>query len=278
MQILHQTIVSKSGKEIILTIRNPEEKIKGIVQINTGTCIPQKVYWKFADFLSKNGYITITYDYSDASDYTSEVSHTAWLKDLESVFDYILINYSSLKKYIVGHSSGGQLIGYMNNAYKADKIFLVASSNGYTNYLPLLSRIVLNFFWRIAVPLSIKRYGYMNNKLFGTSGGFPKNIISELKSWCQDPDFFVPFFKKINIPSYYHTIKIPVKAYHLKDDRLTTKASCQYILDLYVNAIKSFETLAASDYCMKKFGHRGFFFAAAEKKLWPIFLTALESY
>lgn len=274
---MNTSIVSKSRNEIILTIRSPKNTAKGIVQINTGTCIPQRIYWKFAEFLTKNGYITITYDYSDSANYTSEVSHTAWIKDLESVFDFVIENYSEFKKYIVGHSSGGQLIGYMNNAKNADKIFLVASSNGYIKYLSIIPRIGLYFLWKIVVPFSIKKYGFMNNKPFGIGGGFPKNIILELRSWCQNPGFFIPFFKEKNISSYYHTIKSPVKAYHLKDDAITTKASCQYILDLYVNANKSFETLDATNYKMRKFGHRGFFFSSAEEKLWPKFLNDLEN-
>ncbi|HUM52826.1 MAG TPA: hypothetical protein PK431_13465 [Chitinophagales bacterium] len=270
-------ISSKSGNTIALRIRTPDTSIKGVVQINTGTCIPQKIYWKFAEFLCNHGYITITYDYSDASNYSSDVTHIVWLKDLESVFYYVLENYPSLKKYVVGHSSGGQLVGYINNCNKIDKLFLVACANGYIGNLNFISRIGLTLFWKIIVPLSIKKYGFMNNKILGTNGGFPKNIILELRNWCYDKDFFVPFFKQKNIPSYYHTITNPVKAYQLADDAIANKKSCEYILNLYNNAEKSIEILHAKNYGMKKFGHRGFFFAAAEKKLWYKFLDDLES-
>ena len=272
-----QNILSKSGKMIELSIRKPELIAKGVIQINTGTCIPQKIYWKFAEFLTNNGYITITYDYSDAFNYESEVSHPDWILDIESVFDFILQEYPDLKKYMVGHSSGGQLIGYTNNCNQIDKIFLVASANGYVKNLSLAMQLVMSVLWKIIVPFSIKRYGYMNNKILGANGGFPKNIILELRSWCLQKDFFIPFFKQKNITSYYHTIKNPVKAYHLADDAIANKKSCMYILDLYTHAQKSLETLHAADYEMKKFGHRGFFHASAEKLLWSKFLKELES-
>jgi len=271
-----QKIRSASGNEIEITLRIPAQNAKGVIQINTGTCIPQKVYWKFAEFLTKHGYITLTYDYSDASVYTSAVTHTAWLKDMESVFDYVITSYPELKKYIIGHSSGGQFIGYMNNACKADKIFLVAASNGYYKNLKWYMQWVMLFFWKIVVPFSVRKYGYMNNRLFGKNGGFPKNIILELRSWCFDPGFFVPYFAGKNISSYYDTITGPVIAYHLADDAITTKSSCIRILDLYRNAEQSFQTLQAVEFGMKQFGHRGFFFAAAGKELWPGFLKELE--
>jgi len=270
-------IASTSGNTIVLTLRNPESVAKGIVQINTGTCIPQKIYWKFAEFLTKNGYITITYDYSDAHNYSSKVTHEVWLKDIASVFDYVIEEYPSLKKHIVGHSSGGQLVGYMHNCDKIDKLFLVACSNGYVGNLDFITRLGMQFFWKVIVPISIKRYGYMNNKILGSRGGFPKNIISELGSWCQHPDFFVPYFKQKNIPSFYHTITNPVKEYHLADDVIANRKSCEYILNLYTNAEKSIETLHAKDFGMKKFGHRGFYHASAEKVLWNKFLRDLES-
>lgn len=277
MQIESVTIPSKSGKSIPLTLRVPEAAVKGIVQINTGTCIPQQVYWKFAEFLTRNNYITVTYDYSDAADFGSAVSYTAWIADMESVTDYIVQEYASLKKYVVGHSSGGQLIGYSNNCRHFDKLFLVAASNGYVGNLTFPVRLGMLLFWKIVVPFSIRRYGYMNNKLFGTSGGFPKNIILELRSWCFHPDFFVPFFREQVVLSHYHTITNPVKEYHLADDVIANRKSCEYILNLYTSADKSIETLHANDYGMKKFGHRGFFFSSAEKLLWPKFLQDLEN-
>ena len=277
MDIQHYTLLSASGNEIVLRINHPKEHAKGIIQINTGTCIPQKIYWKFADYLTRNGYITITYECSDAHHYRSEVSHEVWLKDMASVFDYVITQYSTLKKYMVGHSSGGQLVGYIPNCDKIDKLYLVACSNGYLGNLDFVTRIGMQLFWKLIVPYSIRKYGYMNNKLLGSNGGFPKNIILELGSWCKDPDFFIPYFKQKHISSYYHTIQHPVKAFHLADDVIANRKSCEYILNLYTNADKSIETLKPKEFGMKKFGHRGFFQGDAEKKLWPYFLKELES-
>lgn len=271
-----QDILSKSGRMLSLYIRMPKDAVKGVIQINTGTCIPQKTYWKFAEFLTKNGYISITYDYSDADKYTSDVSHIDWILDIESVFDYILKEYPAYKKYMVGHSSGGQLVGYINNCNQIDKLFLVASANGYIKNLGFFMQLIMLLFWKLIVPFSIKRYGFMNNKILGTNGGFPRNIILQLRSWCFQKDFFVPFFAQKNISSYYHTIKNPIIAYHLADDMIANRKSCEYILNLYSDANRTINTLHAQDFGMKKFGHRGFFHKSAEQKLWTIFLQELE--
>jgi predicted alpha/beta hydrolase len=270
-------LLSKSEKEISLFIRTSKVNKKGVVLINTGTCIPQQIYWKFADFLSLNGYDAITYDYADAQNFSSNVSHIDWLKDMETALDYVLTHYPNDKKYIVGHSSGGQLLGYMPNANKFDKLFLIASAHAYWKKMSPISGYAMQLFWKILVPINIKFNGYFNNKMYGVSGGFPKNIILELRSFCQNKDFFFPFFESKNVQNYYNEITCPVKAYHLGDDIVANRISCEDMLLKYKNASKSIETLNAKDYGLSKFGHRGFFAKKANESLWPKFLKDLEA-
>jgi len=269
-------MIEQKVKNIILNIREPEKETKGVVLINTGTCIPQKVYWNFANFLVEHQYIAITYDYSDAQNFTSNVSHIDWLKDIDAAMQYIVEQYPSLKKYVVGHSSGGQLIGFSKHAQYFDKLFLVASTNGYWKYMKFPVKYFIWILWYLLVPLSIALNGYFNSKMYGVAGGFPRNIIMELRRFCLNPNFFISFFKEKNVDFYYDTITCPVKSYHLADDKLISEAGCRFILNMYDKAEKSLETLYAAEYGMKSFGHRGFFSLAAKQKLWYKFLTELD--
>jgi predicted alpha/beta hydrolase len=97
-----------------------------------------------------------------------------------------------------------------------------------------------------------------------------------LRSWCFDSDFFIPWFENKGVASHYHEVTNSLTAYHLADDAIAPGKSCRYIFDMYSNANRKFETLDAKNFGMKKFGHRGFFHPAAEKKLWPYFLEDLE--
>ena len=274
MPIEEKIIISTSGKTLPLRIRTPDAPPKGVVQINTGTCIPQKIYWRFAEFLTENGYVTITYDYSDAQNFSSTVSHTDWIKDMESVFDFVLREFPCLKKIIVGHSSGGQLLGMMYNCSMIDRVYLVASASGYWKLLKFPYQFALLFFLNVIVPVNIRVFGYFNNKIFGSGGGFPSSILLELRSFCFQPDFFAPFFKSKNIPSHYHEITAPLKAYHLQGDIIANEKACRYITELYTHSDRSFITLNPHDYGVKKFGHRSFFSSGAEK-LWLEFLEDL---
>lgn len=56
-------ITARDGFKLSSTIRRPLTKIKGVIQINCGTGIPQQVYSNLAFYLTEHGYVTITYDY-----------------------------------------------------------------------------------------------------------------------------------------------------------------------------------------------------------------------
>jgi predicted alpha/beta hydrolase len=162
------------------------------------------------------------------------------------------------------------------NSHRADRIYLVASANGYWKLMDGLSKYVMWIFWQVVVPLNIKIFGYFNNRIFGSGGGFPRNIILELRSFCQQSEFFFPFFISKQVVPRYSDIKTRVTAYHLEGDAIANENACRYIYDLYDQADRQFITLKASDHGLKKFGHRSFFSSSA-KQIWKDLLTDLES-
>lgn len=276
MPIEETHIASASGATLPLTVRVPDGAAKGVVLIHTGTCIPQKVYWRFADFLSENGFIAITYDYSDAQNFRSAVSHTAWLKDMEAAIEFIRTAYPGLRKIVVGHSSGGQLLGMLPNSRFLDRIYLVASANGYWKLMDGPAKYAMWLFWQIVVPLNLALFGYFNNRIFGAGGGFPKNIILELRSFCQQADFFFPFFESRQLRPGYDSIRVPVTAYHLEGDAIANARACRYILDLYTHADRRFITLKASENGGKPYGHRDFFNPRLSRE-WERMLAEMEA-
>ena len=118
---------------------------------------------------------------------------------MNAAMQYVVENFADCKKYCVGHSSGGQLIGYSSSAKDFDQLFLVASTNGYWKYLNTLYKLLMLLFWYIIVPLNVLINGYFNNKMYGVSGGFPKKIILELRHFCLSKQFFLPYLISLNL-------------------------------------------------------------------------------
>ena len=89
-------IEARDGFKLASTIRRPNSKIKGVIQINCGTGIPQSLYANLADYLRETGYVTVTFDYRGIGSSKPkslkgfEANLEDWGQlDMTSVFDWI---------------------------------------------------------------------------------------------------------------------------------------------------------------------------------------------
>ncbi len=204
--MLHKeiTILAKDGYALTAILREPNSPIKGIVQIHCGTGIPQVLYAHFAEFLTENGYATLTFDYRGIgkSKYGSLKEFKADLLDwgqldMTGVFDWVLKTYPNERKIIVAHSMGGQLVGLMENNDKIDQLFLVASSTGYWRDMSSPYKWIMppiGFF--LLIPLQIFLYGFIKAKKTKQGEDLPLGVGRQWRKWCMSPNYFECDFGK----------------------------------------------------------------------------------
>ena len=91
----------------------------------------------------------------------------------------------------ISHSLGGQIIPFVPNRERADKIVTIATGSGYwkENAPPLRKKVWL--FWYGAVPLTTPLFGYFPGKRLGMVGDLPKGVIKQWRRWCMDKDYAV---------------------------------------------------------------------------------------
>ncbi len=62
--------------------------------------------------------------------------------------------------YLLGHSLGAQLPGFLKNQDKVDGLVSIAAGSGYwRDNAPQLRRMIL-YFWYVLVPLATRLFGY----------------------------------------------------------------------------------------------------------------------
>ncbi len=277
-------IPAKDGYKLSAVLRKPIEPIKGFVQIHCGTGIPQRLYANFAKFLSKNGFITLTFDYRGIGKSRPKFlkGFEAYIrdwgqKDMAGIFNWVLKNYPEEKKIVIAHSMGGQMIGLMENNYKIDQLFLIASSTGYWKDMSRPFKWILPPFWFIWIPLSIGISGYANAKKIGQGEDLPKGVAEEWKKWCIHPHYFETEFNKTLKPLYFDQIKIPIKSIQIADDPIANDITCNKLLTYYRNAPKTVEKIEPKDLGVKKIGHAGFFSRRFESTLWKNLLHEINT-
>ncbi|MCB0448116.1 MAG: alpha/beta fold hydrolase, partial [Gelidibacter sp.] len=223
--------------QISAILREPLSTPKGYIQINPGTGIPQHFYRHFAKYLAKKGYIVITFDYRGIGLSRPKTlkgfvaTNIHWSKDIDAVLGWGIKNYPNLKKTVIGHSMGGQLIGILKNNNKIDNAILIASGTGFWKDMPKSPmKYLMPLLWHVYMPLSTLIYGYANAKLIGRGENLPKGVALQWRRWCLSSNYWeVDFGDKIDEESFL-SMKGNIKSFVFNDDNITSSKSSEKLL------------------------------------------------
>jgi predicted alpha/beta hydrolase len=283
---MHQDILieARDGFKLSATVRRPSGKIKGVIQLNSGAGIPQKVYANLASFLSNNGYVTVTYDYRGIGHsspptlkgFQSTIEDWGIL-DMTSIFDWVIREFPSEKKILIGHSMGGQLVGLMDNHQKIDKLILIASSTGYWRDMSSPYKWLMPPLWFLFIPITIQIYGYVNAKTLRQGENLPKDVAIQWRNWCINPTYFDDHFQKSNTRLYFEDLRIPLKSIQISDDPIANEITANKLLTYYKNAYIEVEKISPQQLGVKKIGHAGFFSRQFSDTLWENLKIDLEN-
>src|SRR5690554_7134318 len=69
--------------------------------------------------------------------------------------------YPDLPLYCVGHSAGGQQIGFAHNCNDLDGMVALAASTGYFGTMPMGYRLKAHLFFKVIAPISSALFGYV---------------------------------------------------------------------------------------------------------------------
>ena len=276
-------IEARDGFKLSSIIRRPNSKIKGVIQINCGTGIPQNLYFNLANYLTESGYVTVTYDYrgignsKPASLKGFQANLEDWGRlDMTSVFDWIDNEFPSERKIIIGHSMGGQLAGLMDNYKKIDTLILIASSTGYWKDMSNPFKWLMPPLWFLLIPSMVAVYGYANAKIIGQGENLPKGVALQWRDWCINPNYFDDYFKKSNTKLFYDKFQIPIKSILIEDDPIANKITANKLIGYYKNAKIEVEEINPQKMGVKKIGHAGFFSRKFKDRLWNKLIEDIE--
>lgn len=277
-------IEARDGFKISATIKRPMADIKGVIQFNCGTGIPQKVYSNLATYLTECGYVSVTYDYrgigkskpNSLKGFPSNIEDWGIL-DMTSVFDWVISEFPNERKIIIGHSMGGQLVGLMENCQKIDKLILIASSTGYWKDMSSPYKWLMPPLWFLFIPFTTFFYGYANAKKIRQGENLPKGVALQWRKWCVNPNYFDDDFQKSNTRLFFDKVKIPLKSIQITDDPIANEVTANKILNYYKNARIEIEKINPIQYGVKKIGHTGFFSRQFKDTLWKNLMIDIKA-
>ncbi len=267
-------LVSHDGTKLAARVFEPPGAPKGSVVIGGAMGVRQEFYAPFADWLAGQGWRVTTFDYRGSGDSAPATLRGFradlfdWTRDYEAAIDAAKAALPEAPLFLLGHSLGAQLPGFLTNQHHVNGLLSVAAGSGYwRENAPQLKRIV-PYFWFVLVPLATKLCGYFPGRKLRKVGDLPAGVIMQWRKWCLNPRYSVGAEGELARQAYARAT-FPVMAVSITDDELMTLRGTQSLVSLYENAPAQVERVAPQDVSVRRIGHFGAFRGEHETRLWP---------
>lgn len=273
------------GVQLSAELWMPDGPVRGVVQLNPATGATRAYYWPFAQFLAGHGFAVCLYDYRGSGGSAPLSLRGCTYRfldygtlDMPAVLDWLDAHFAGLPKYVVGHSVGGQQVGFMPNHRKIKGMVTMASATGYWGYMPLGYRLKTHFFFHLFSPLSHALAGYNAGRRFGIMEDLPRRVVTEWRAWCSVPDyFFDPRFFGKTVPSgFFDALTFPIRVYWATDDPIANRESVPRFWH-HVRSTNGIELvrLTPAQVDAPAIEHFGFFRRAFANTIWQMILNDL---
>jgi len=276
-----KTLQTEGGARIAVRRYAPDGEPRASIVIGGAMGVRQSFYEPFAAWLAGQGHAVWTFDYRGSGDSLGGAPLRGvradlfdWARDYEAVIDAAKAALPGQPLYLLGHSLGAQLPGFLRRPEQVDGLVSIAAGSGYwRENAPRLKRSVL-YFWFVLVPLATRIWGYFPGRRLRKVGDLPRGVILQWRRWCLHPRYSVGAEGELAAQSYAR-VRFPLLALSMTDDELMTLAGTHSLVRLYPGAPSAVEIVAPADVQARRIGHFGFFREQFSHSLWPRLLEQL---
>lgn len=256
---------------------------RAVIVMNGATGFPQAFYFKLAQYAADRGYDVLVYDYrgiglSAPANLAAETARMSdWgLLDMRAALEAGAERAQGLPVATLGHSVGGQFLGFLKNHALARAHVQIATSVGYWPWEKAPFKYLAWWFWRVHGPLMLATKGYIP-----TGGGWaglplPRGVYEEWRRWCLRTNHFGPDLYTYLSDNCFTEIRAPLLSVAFTDDSIATRRTVEELDKFYPNAARESRWYSPADAGSKRIGHEGFFASRHRDTLWRPVLDWLD--
>lgn len=261
------------GNQIYSRKFTGDSSSQDLVLIAPAMGIQQKFYADYARFISSQGYTVWTFDYDGVgeskrrslSTYTCNLSD--WIEDsFESVLNQAILESSSSKIFIVGHSFGGQCTPLLPSSKQISGLVNIAVGSGFYDHLQPKLKYFAPLLWHVISPVACSIFGYFPGRRLRIIGDIPRYAFEHWRRWCLSPEYLLsaePGSRKA-----YSDARFPVLFLSFLDDELLNANGSKLLHSAFHNAKVDYQLIAPSEVDAIRIGHFGFFSKRHKETLW----------
>lgn len=242
--------------------KSSNPKSNKIILVGGGAGLLQYRFYKYARYLSEQGYHTYTFDYrgmgkSKRADLKgNSISLSDWAeKDLASLIESIKRQWPKGEYYFIGHCMSCHLLPLIKQNTEFKKIAFVATAWGAWRQYP--NKYCIGLHVQTWIPLITELLGYLPSSIAQGDENLPKGVVREWRQWFNHPDMSKPYTKSIR---YIESITCPVRFFYCPYDKIAPYPLVKLFGKQLTKAKVDFQNL--DEIWQKDNGqmkHRGFF-------------------
>lgn len=270
------SISTNKGYAISATVFEGEGDL--VLIISSATGVKQGFYSSFSGYLQNFGVTVITFDYqgighslnSPIEKLSTRLSDWG-MYDLDAVIQFAKSNYSLAKITLLGHSIGGQLVGFSRSSFQLDRIILVASQSGYWKHWEGMDKLKMWIYWHVIFPSLSSFFNYFPSKSLSKMENLPKQVALQWSSWGRSAHYFYSEFPEEGL--FFKSIESKITSISIEGDDLAPKLGVEWLTSQFSNAKIKRIHFEPKDFGVKEIGHFGMFRNEFQDNFWKIILA-----
>ncbi len=253
------------------------------VIINPATGVLARYYHYYADFLTREGFDVLTYDYRGIG-----LSRPVMLKgcgyrwrewgeqDFDAALQYVDQFHPARPIHVVGHSIGGYLPGLSPLAHRIDRMLTMGAQYAYWRDYARGHRARLFWRWHVVMPALTALYGYFPGKKLGWLEDLPAGVANEWSFRDARMEMTHPAGERDAVLQRFAAVTAPILAVAVSDDDIGTQAAIRRTLAYYRNAERTEVLLTPAAYGLESIGHFSLFHSRHATGFWRDTLAWLK--
>ena len=272
------TIPALDGYPLEARLFTPAKDSRALVILNSATGVQQRYYQAFAEATARLGFTVLTYDYrgiggsrqGDLRGFEARMEDWARL-DFGGVLRWSADQAS--RRFVIGHSFGGQAIGFTPGADQLDGGIFIAVQSGYWRHWSGAGRLRLFLLWHGIIPLVCRLRGFLPGSL-GIGEDLPSGVARQWARWGRHPEY--AFGHLAEAKDLAARVRWPILALSFSDDGYAPRRSVDAILSYFSSAEREHRHLKPHDFGLARIDHFGFF-KKRHTVLWRLAHDRLET-
>ena len=210
--------------------------------INPAIGVKRKLYRPFAEFIADHGITCVLYNYRGMEDGLQDLpagvnlNTVAWgQQDQSAVLDWTLSNLQPRQLFLLGHSIGGQLVGFARPLNQVSGIIHIAAQKGDQRLWSVAGRLKLFLLWHVLIPLLSRGTTFDARKLGLGRYPWPASAARQWAAWGRSKGYlFNPKFAYDLTP--WQQFDRPILSLGFADDEMAPEAAIDGLLDEFTTA------------------------------------------